>query len=168
MGLAEILSRKMMRIFNLGAIVLTIIAWVVRFYYFSKREKIVEIEKEFPNENGLGTHKGTILQKEVVQDGFWLIVYTIIIFPMLIFIFVIQEFQVKHVKLAPISHHFYFLDYYVGKGVYLLLLGTLLLQHSEVLEWIIVVAILMVVIVDFLHPCLFGAGPINGDSLTVL
>jgi len=52
MGLAEILSRKMMRIFNLGAIVLTIIAWVVRFYYFSKREKVVEREKEFPNDNG--------------------------------------------------------------------------------------------------------------------
>ena len=32
-----------------------------------------------------------VLEKVEVQDGFWMVIYTIFIFPVLIFIFVVQE-----------------------------------------------------------------------------
>jgi len=63
MGLAELLSRKNMRLFNVGAIAVATIAWLCRFYYFAKREEIVESEVEYPNTDGNGTYVATVLQK---------------------------------------------------------------------------------------------------------
>ena len=80
------LSKRNMRILNLAAIGLITIAWLVRFYYFGKREEVVE---EDVTTNG-GT--ATTLVKKDVQDGFWLVIYTLFVLPFLIFIFVIQEF----------------------------------------------------------------------------
>ena len=41
---AEILSKRNMKALNLIAIAIVIIAWLIRFYYFTKREHIVENE----------------------------------------------------------------------------------------------------------------------------
>ena len=41
----EVFSKRNMRILNLVATLLVIIAWIARFYYITKREIIVE--KEF-------------------------------------------------------------------------------------------------------------------------
>ena len=46
MGAEDVLSRRNMRLFNLGAMILITIAWAVRFFYFKKREEIVEKEVE--------------------------------------------------------------------------------------------------------------------------
>lgn len=85
MSVETALSRRNMRIINLAAISLIAIAWIVRFYYFGKREEIVE--KTVTD----GKTTSTTLVKTEVQDGFWLIVYTLFVFPFLIFIFVCQE-----------------------------------------------------------------------------
>ena len=45
-GAEDVLSRRNMRLFNLGAMILITIAWAVRFFYFKKREEIVEKEVE--------------------------------------------------------------------------------------------------------------------------
>ena len=52
MGLADILSRKNMRIFNLAACGLAIVAWVVRFWYFTAREELVEVDAEITAADG--------------------------------------------------------------------------------------------------------------------
>ena len=80
-----------MRLFNLGAMILITVAWAVRFFYFKKREEIVEKEVEQDNSSGTGKVTVVVLEKVDVQDGFWMVIYTIFIFPVLIFIFVVQE-----------------------------------------------------------------------------
>lgn len=110
---AELLSKRNMKALNLLALAIVVIAWLIRFYYFTKREDIVENED------------GTVTQTEV-QDGLMLIIYTLVVFPILILIFVCTELQLKP-KIANFCKNFYFLDYYLGKGLYLLLLTSLIL-----------------------------------------
>ena len=69
--------------------------------------------------------------------------------------------------MAPICQHFFFLDYYVGKALYLLLMISLILQHPDVFQWFAAIAIFVVVCIDFIHPCLFGAEPVNGEGAMV-
>ena len=126
MGLSELLSRKNMRLINLGAIGVITVAWLVRFYYFTKREVVTEVEQEFKDASGRKS-TATVLSKVEVQDNFWMVLYTLFVLPALIFIFVIQELQVQQERLAPISKHFYFLDYYFGKAFYILLMTTFIL-----------------------------------------
>ena len=144
---AELLSKRNMKILNFLAIAIVIIAWLIRFYYFTKREEL--------HENA----DGTVTQTEV-QDSLMLIVYTLMVFPMLIAIFIITELQLKP-KIMNLCKHFYFLDYYLGKGLYLLLLASLILQHQDMIQWLFVVAILVVTVVDLIHGCIMGAEPIN-------
>lgn len=108
------------------------------------------------------------MTKVELQDGFWMVLYTLFVIPALIFIFVVQELQVAHEKLAPICKNFYFLDYYVGKGFYVLLLTTLILQHNGVFQWLVALPLFVVVGVNFVNPCLFGADPINGDGVMIV
>ena len=110
---AELLSKRTMKALNLLAIGLVIIAWLIRFYYFTKRENIIENED------------GTITTTEI-QDSIILIIYTLLVFPLLIVIFIIVEMQIKP-RLANFCRNFYFLDYYLGKGLYLMLLASLIL-----------------------------------------
>ena len=117
---SEILSKRNMKVLNLLGIALIIIAWLIRFYYFTKRDDIVE------NADGTVTHVE-------VQDGLWLMIHTMVVFPILIGIFLVTELQVKQEKLAPLCKHFYLLDYYLGKGLYLLLLTSLVLQHGNMI-----------------------------------
>ena len=58
---AELLSKRNMRILNLFGLVLVIIAWLTRFYYFTRRDDIIE------------NADGTITNIEV-QDGWWAII----------------------------------------------------------------------------------------------
>ena len=111
---AELLSKTRMRILNILALVIITIAWVVRFYYF------------MPQDDTILNSDGTVSHVEV-HDEFWLIIYTTVVLPILIGIFVIVEMQVKHEKLAPFCKHFFFLDYYLGKGLYLLLIVSIIL-----------------------------------------
>ena len=89
----ELLSAKNMKVFNLGAISVVTIAWLVRFYYFSKREYITEVQTELTNADGT-TYTGSRLDKSYLQDGFWMVIYTLFVFPVLIFFFLVQLFQV--------------------------------------------------------------------------
>ena len=75
---AELLSKRNMKVLNLGAIAIVIIAWLIRFYYFTKREDIVE------------NADGTVTQTEI-QDSLMLMMYTLLVFPLLIAIFLITE-----------------------------------------------------------------------------
>lgn len=133
MTIEEVLCNRNMRIFNLAAIFLITVGWVIRFYYFGKREEVKEVEVDAiiieGEEPGIRAVK---LAKVTVQDGFWLICYTLFIFPALIFIFIMQEFQVKGDWHGPVYRSFYFLDYYFGKGIYLLLCASLILQHRDI------------------------------------
>ena len=121
MGLKELLSRRNMRIANLGAVGLITVCWLIRFYYFTEREDIVEVESTV---NG---KKVTTLEKQYNQDNFWMILYTLAVLPILLFIFVMVEFQVKQERLAPICRHFFFLDYYTGKAFYHLLFISIII-----------------------------------------
>ena len=49
----ELLSDRNMRIFNLIAIALVVVAWLVRFYYMKERDEIVE--KEVTDDAGVTT-----------------------------------------------------------------------------------------------------------------
>ena len=116
-----------MRILNLGALLLAAIAWITRFMYFVKREEMIEREVETTDEKTGETITTTTLEKIEVSDSFWMIVFTLAVLPVLIFIFLMQELQVKNARLAPICRHFYFLDYYAGKAIYLFLLLSLIM-----------------------------------------
>ena len=133
MGAADVFTQRNMRILNLGALLLATIAWVARFMYFAKREEMVEREVESKDPNTGKTITTTVLEKIEVSDSFWFIAYTLAVLPVLIFIFLIQELQVKNARLAPICRHFYFLDYYAGKAIYLLLIMSLIMQHTDVI-----------------------------------
>ena len=117
--------------------------------------------------SGTGKVTVVVLEKVNVQDGFWMVIYTIFIFPILIFIFVVQELQPKSDRLASICNNFYFLDYHIGKGLYLMLCGFLVLQHTNVTQWLIALAVISVALVNLVHPCLLGATPINGEMVHV-
>ena len=91
MGAKEVLTRRNMRLINVFAAVLIAVAWVTRFYYFTKREVVKEKEVTTINTEGASVTE-ILLVKEEEQDGFWLILYTIFVFPVLIFIYLIQEF----------------------------------------------------------------------------
>ena len=157
------LSRRNMRLFNLGAMILITVAWGVRFYYFKKREEIVEKEVEQDSSTGTGKVTAVVLEKVEVQDGFWMVIYTIFVFPVLIFIFVVQELQPRSERLAFVCRNFSFLDYHIGKGLYLMLCAFLVLQHTNVTQWLVAIAVLLVVMINLVHPCLLGADPINGE-----
>ena len=133
MGAADVLTQRNMRILNLGALLLVIIAWLARFMYFVKQEEMIEREVESTDPNTGKTITTTQLEKIEVSDSFWMIVYTLVVLPVLIFIFLMQELQVKNARLAPILRNFYFLDYYAGKAIYLLLLMSLIMQHTDVI-----------------------------------
>lgn len=79
-----------------------------------------------------------------------------------------QELQVTNEKLQPICKHFYFLDYYTGKGFYILLLTSFILQHNGVIQWLIAIVLFVVVIVNMANMCLFGADPINGEGVMIV
>ena len=40
----DVLTRKNMRYLNLAGMLLITVAWIIRFYYFKKREEVVERE----------------------------------------------------------------------------------------------------------------------------
>ena len=48
-----------------------------------------------------------------------------------------------------------------------MLCGFLVLQHTNVTQWLIALAVLVVAIVNLVHPCLLGADPINGEMAYV-
>jgi len=50
---AELLSKRNMRALNILGIALVVIAWLIRFYYFTKRVEVIENED------------GTIIQTEI-------------------------------------------------------------------------------------------------------
>ena len=170
MKVEELLSRRNMRVFNLAAIALVTIAWGIRFYYFKEHEEVVENEIDVEVSSGTSDSnlKTVKLEKETVQDGFWMVMFTLFVFPCLIFIFIMQEFQVKGDWHGPIYRSYYFLDYYIGKGFYLLLLVALILQHRDVAQYLIVCAIMIVIAADFIYPCLLTNEPINGESAMVM
>ena len=49
-----------------------------------------------------------------------------------------------------------------------MLLITLILQHEGAFEWLVCLVMFAVVVINLIHPCLFGANPINGEALLVL
>ena len=51
MGAADVLTQRNMRILNLGALLLVIIAWLARFMYFVKQEEMIEREVESTDPN---------------------------------------------------------------------------------------------------------------------
>lgn len=162
MGVEDKLTKRNMHYANLMAMVVIIIAWGTRFYYISKRETLVETPTTTTAADGTQTTT-LVMEKVYVRDGFWQIAYTLVVFPVLILIFLVQEFQVQNERLNPICRHFYFLDYYIGKGFYLLLVSSLILQHDGILQWLVTIAVIVVVLLDVVHPCLMGSDPINGE-----
>ena len=91
MGVEEKLTKRNMHYANLMAMILIIVAWVTRFYYFTKRETLVETPKETTADDGTVTTT-LVMEKVYVRDGFWQVVYTLVVFPVLILVFLVQEF----------------------------------------------------------------------------
>ena len=77
-----------MRLFNFGAIGAITVAWVIRFYYFGNRERVVEVPVTRENSDG-ETETDTVLERRYTRDTFWMFVYTLFVIPIIIFIFVI-------------------------------------------------------------------------------
>ena len=157
----DLLSKRNMRLFNLGALGLILIAWCVRFYYFAEHDKIVEVDYNSDtvtatvldadvtysvsgqavvdtttstattttadattvstgstrrnlqttttaSTNTTATTAAAVaidsteednirtvrMEKVYYQDGFWVVLYTLFVFPLLIFVFLMQELQV--------------------------------------------------------------------------
>ena len=64
MGLKEVLSKKNMRMLNVFAAVLVIVAWFIRFFYFGKREEIVEKEVTSTNDKGESVTEIKLVKEE--------------------------------------------------------------------------------------------------------
>ena len=109
----------------------------------------------------------TNVDKVYTRDSFWMFIYTLFVLPVFIFIFTVQELQVSTERLAFIVEHFRFLDYHIGKGLYLLLLISIIMQHPDVMQWLISMVLLVAVVLNMVHPCIFGANPINGPSIAL-
>jgi len=152
-----------MHLFNLASIGLVLIANLTRFYYFGKREQFTEREVASIDEDG-DIVTETVVDKTYARDSFWMMLYTLIVFPIFIFIFIVQELQVTNARLAFVVEHFAFLDYHIGKGLYLLLLISFILQHPYVMQWLMSIVLFVVVVFNLIHPCIFGSNPINGTG----
>ena len=129
MKLEELLSKRNMRIINLASIGVVTIANFIRFYYFGERERFVEKTVERIENNSVVS--SNVVEKTFERDSFWMFTYTLFLIPVFIFIFILQELQVSTERLAFITEHFKFLDYHIGKGLYLLLLTSFILQHED-------------------------------------
>ena len=72
---------------------------------------------------------------------------TIIVFPALIALFVIVELQPQG-KLKVICENFHFLELYIGKGIYLLMLAMMLLEKTNAVEIIFGIALLVISVIN--------------------
>ena len=163
MNLVLLMQRRNMRFFNMGAAGLVTLAFLIRFYYFGKREVFIEVEYSSVNNNG-ETVTGTQVEKAYQRDSFWMFLYTLFVFPVMIFIFIIQELQVTNERLCWIVDYFCFLDFHINKGLYLLLLLTFILQHNDVIQWLIGIPLFAIIMINFVHPCVMGGDPVNGGG----
>ena len=163
MNLVLLMQRRNMRFFNMGAAGLVTLAFLIRFYYFGKREVFIEVEYSSVNNDG-ETVTGTQVEKAYQRDSFWMFLYTLFVFPVMIFIFIIQELQVTNERLCWIVDYFCFLDFHINKGLYLLLLLTFILQHNDVIQWLIAIPLFAIIMINFVHPCVMGGDPVNGGG----
>jgi len=143
-----------MRILNMNATFLIVIGVLIRFSYF----KAISVNQEVSVETGEVDADGNpILETE--KKEFWekqyLFFYfnTIFIFPPLIALLILMEFKVKH---ASLGKYFNFLDSYLGKGFYILMLALMILEKTTTVEWIFALAntciAILNIVVHFMQP----------------
>ena len=61
----DVLTRKNMRYLNLAGMLLITVAWIIRFYYFKKREEVVESEVDAASGATLDVNERTVKLEKV-------------------------------------------------------------------------------------------------------
>ena len=61
----DVLTRKNMRYLNLAGMLLITVAWIIRFYYFKKREGVVESEVDAASGATLDVNERTVKLEKV-------------------------------------------------------------------------------------------------------
>ena len=126
----------------MNAIFLIFIGTIVRFSYFGGSDKLVETETV--NEI---TGAKTITHTKVTEyERFWFYFTTLTVLPALIALYVIVEFNIS----AKISKNFNFLQHYIGKGTYFLMLAFMLLEKLNPVEVIFAIAIVVIFAINIL------------------
>ena len=140
MQLPRFLGKAGMRIINMNAIFLLGIGTIVRFSYFKPSEEITatEVEDEF----GETTNAFEI---KVEKERFMFYFTTLIVLPALIALYVVVELNISE----SVSKKFNFLELYIGKAFFLLMLALMLLEKFKPVEIIFAIAILAIVIINF-------------------
>ena len=62
---------------------------------------------------------------------------TLLVLPLMIALFVVTEFRVKPKVTVK---YFNFLDSYLGKGLYLMLMQSIIMEKGTIVEWIFFIA----------------------------
>ena len=81
------------------------------------------------------------------KETFMFYFTTIIVLPALIALFILVELEVKKESLCK---NFHFLELYIGKGMYLLLLSLMLLEKANAVEIIFGLAILVICVINII------------------
>ena len=61
----DVLTRKNMRYLNLAGMLLITVAWIIRFYYFKKREEVIESEVDAASGATLDVNERTVKLEKV-------------------------------------------------------------------------------------------------------
>ena len=129
-------NSRNMRIINMNAIFLIFIGTIVRISYFWGRDKLVETDVTDES-----TGEETIVYtKETEYERFMFYVTTVAVLPPLIALYVLVEFGVS----KSLCKNFHFLELYIGKGAYFLMLAFMLLEKLNAVEFIFGLAILVI------------------------
>lgn len=116
-----------LRIANLQALFLLVVANIIRLAYFKPEELIVD---------GVAT---------TVQVSFRFVIMTIFVLPPLIAMFALMEFKFKR---EVLSKWFNYLDYPVGKGVYMIMMALIIIEVQGIVEIIFTVIVVVVGVIN--------------------
>lgn len=86
-----------------------------------------------------------IVQKQRTTIGF--VVTTILTLPAMLALFILTEFDVPKVSIL-LKHFFYFLDFYIGKGIWLLLIAFMILEKPNVFTVLLFVVVLLIAVIN--------------------
>jgi len=119
--------RLTLRIANCHSILVMVIGNIIRFAYFGPKEVPVE---------HLDSKGNSYVAIEVVSVTFEFVVTSIFVMPPMITLFILSEFQVKPHYIAK---YFNFLDNPIGKGLWLIMVGLMFTEITNITEAILCV-----------------------------
>lgn len=127
-----ITHRLTLRVINCHVIFLLIFANIIRLARFQSTDQIIETTKE----------DGTVtITHKYTPVAFMFVIITIFVLPPLITLFVLIEFKIKPMIFQV---YFDFLDYPIGKGVYIIMMGFIISEVQQITDVIFAILICLI------------------------